>query len=1747
MGIAELIMDVFQLQEHLVEDYGNYTRSFIKIKDERINGFVDEKLRQGAYWPEPLVQLNPTFAPGGTVQELIDRGLLHPGCEEVFRVGKEEALPGNPIQFHRHQRDAIELYRQGKSYILTSGTGSGKSLTYIVPIVDHVLRHGSGRGIQAIVVYPMNALANSQFDELQKFLEYGFSEGHSPVSFARYTGQENEDERVAIQNNPPDILLTNYMMLELLLTRRQDQSIVRHAQGLKFIVFDEIHTYRGRQGADVAMLIRRTKQTLNAQNAICIGTSATMASGKNLQDQKVVVAEVARKMFATSFDVSQVVGETLARRTHDYDWELAESWRALALAFQERVVPSDAAAFRAHPIASWIETFFGLTHELQGEVAVLKRRIPRTLRGKEGAVEELKRGFEVHVGGTWEEEELVATLVAFFKAGAQVRFEGERYPMFAFKLHQFFSRGDTVWSSLEAPDVRHLEISKKVAAPGDAKRLLFPLVFCKSCGCEYHRVQRLKRTDGNFRFVPREDRFDLEQDEQSEAGYLYVSQDDPWPLNPEEYNRLPEVFLNPDGSANRDQKKWFPERYRVASDGVVEESGMEVAFVQENFRFCLHPDCGVVYPAQTRSERAKLLTLGVDTRSTATTILALRTLQELRRPNSELPEKAKKLLSFTDNRQDASLQAGHFNDFAQVALVRSALYSVLGSYSTGTGIGALPRKVFEAMDIDFEEFASNPSTRGAAREPAIGALVGVIEYYILRDMQEGWRVTTPNLEQCGLLAFDYAYLEGKDGLLQDEEVWTTGFKDGDGYLNLPEALQGHDAAFRERLVRVLLDYMRRNLCVKAPHLSYTNQQDLIRAVYSYLAEDTVWYIEDIKDMVRGKVLYPNASMRQVSDREGISGSALSAYGKFLKRELLKASGRSELKTPEVESILHYIVRACTAYGLLEQVVDSDNVGGYQVVLGSILWKQGNGVPPENPLRQIQQSESERDGNAYFKRFYEQYLSFTGALEAREHTAQVEAKERERRENAFKSAELPLLFCSPTMELGVDISQLNVVNLRNVPPTPANYAQRSGRAGRGGQPAFVFTYCAGRSPHDQYYFTHPEAMVAGEVAAPRIDLTNEELLKSHVHAMWLEAVGLDLGTVVLDVIDLDPTDEHGYTFKQHVVDALADERARNQAAERAVRVLETVRPFFDDGQTFNPSALVATEMNTLKRQLRRSLERWYSLYIAALSMKELHNHRVTNAQLSESERNVSRSLRGQAESQLDILTRARGAFEGDFYAYRYFAAEGFLPGYNFPRLPISAFIPGRRRNTGKDEFVSRARFLAISEFGPRSLVYHNGRRYQVNNVSMNLTQGEEGMIFQELKRCESCGHGHLVNPEVPKELCSLCEAPLLPEGRIARLVQMQNVTLRLKERITCDEEERQRFGYRITSAVSFEGHGKRFDAELEVGGESVCTMYFGPTATLWRINRGWSNSKPGEPDGFVLDMESGRWQRNNAEEEDNESAHGVKTVRVVPYVQDQKNALLLIPKRVRPEAMSSLQSVLKEAIQQVFQIEPMELGMEALPSRKERNSLLMYEVSEGGAGVLKELIRSAEAWPKLIAKALEICHFDPDTGADLGAAHCSRACYSCLLDYANQPDHHELDRYRVKDVLWDWRKAVLRESGGEGLRAERYRALLDACDSGLERDWLKLVYEGGHHLPSHSQQNTPGVYSKPDFEYHDQMAAVFIDGPHHDEVRHVVRDVELTQQLEYQGYRVIRFHHGERAAWKSMLAQYEDIFGKSQSA
>src|SRR4051794_3037428 len=213
-------MDVFALREQLVADYRHYAESFLTIKDEQIRAHIERELDAGLLWPDPPLQLNPAFESGGLIDELVQEGVLHEECSKVFRVDKTpEFGTGNPLRLHRHQAQAVRTAREGKNYVLTTGTGSGKSLAYIVPIVDHVLREGGGDGrIKAIVVYPMNALANSQEEELRKFLGHGYPDDKGPVTFRRFTGQESEEVREEIRRNPPDILLTNYVMLEYLLT-----------------------------------------------------------------------------------------------------------------------------------------------------------------------------------------------------------------------------------------------------------------------------------------------------------------------------------------------------------------------------------------------------------------------------------------------------------------------------------------------------------------------------------------------------------------------------------------------------------------------------------------------------------------------------------------------------------------------------------------------------------------------------------------------------------------------------------------------------------------------------------------------------------------------------------------------------------------------------------------------------------------------------------------------------------------------------------------------------------------------------------------------------------------------------------------------------------------------------------------------------------------------------------------------------------------------------------------------------------------------------------------------------------------------------------------------------------------------------------------------------------------------------------------------------------------------------------------
>lgn len=1728
-------MNVFQLQRRLIGEYASYVKSFIRIKDPRIRDHVERELDEGLLWPEPLIQLNPAFEPGDWIDELVAAGVLHEECSRIFRVDKEIDAAGKPLRLHKHQSEAIRIASGGNNLILTTGTGSGKSLAYIVPIVDHVLRNGPGRGIRAVIVYPMNALANSQVIELSKFLKQGYPDGRGPVTFSRYTGQESEEDKAEIIAHPPDILLTNYVMLELLLTRPTEKPLVRAARGARFLVLDELHTYRGRLGADVAMLARRAREAFEAGSLQCIGTSATLAGPGALEEQKAETARVATSLFGAVVRPEHVVTESLRRltplpSTSDADY-LQHLRDRVSMPTEE--IPRGFASFLADPLSSWVEGAFGL-RSLPSS-GRLVRQTPRPVRGRDGAADELHRltSMPAEVCARAIESHLLASYKDALNPQTGL-------PAFAFRLHQFISRGDTVYASIEAETSRYITVHGQQFVPQDRNKVLIPLVFCRECGQEYYCV-RSRAADGERlrEFVPRE-LSDMESDPtEGTAGFLFVDTTDPWPTGEDEIReRLPEDWLEDAQDTTRVRRQREPDvpsTVYVGTDGKERPGGLRAAFVRAAFRFCLH--CGVSYAFRKSGDYSRLTSLATEGRSTATTILCASALTYLRQ-SGELSKESRKLLSFTDNRQDASLQAGHFNDFVEVGLLRSAIQrAVQLAGPTGLQHDVLIQRVSDALDLPVELYSVDPDVRFLARDETRRALQAVLGYRVYRDLKRGWRITLPNLEQCGLLEIKYPSLEE---LCTDESVW----------VRLAPALSSAAPTTRVRVAKALLDFMRRELAIKVDYLD-KDFQDRMRQQSSQRLIPP-WAFDEGEILESASVLYPRPS-RGDDWRGNVFLSPRGAFGQFLRRLDTFPGLTHRMSMAEVQAVCRDLLEALRIAGLVEVVAPGSGareVPGYQVPASAMIWTPGDGRTPfHDPIRVPRLSSSAAESNPFFVRFYRTLAAEGVGLEAREHTAQVAYDQRMDREKRFREGTLPLLFCSPTMELGVDIAQLNLVNLRNIPPTPANYAQRSGRAGRSGQPALVFSYCSTYSSHDQYFFRAPERMVGGAVSPPRLDLSNEDLIKAHIHAVWLAETGLSLGTSLKDILDLGG-ERPSLALLERVHDSLNNLGARDRASSRGGRVLSTIQTELRSADWFNAGWLEEI-LSQAARHFDSTCDRWRNLYRAARRQSEAQHRIIMDASKSAEEKTKARRLRAEAESQLELLTQEQRVIEADFYSYRYFASEGFLPGYSFPRLPLSAYIPGRRDGRGRDEYLSRPRFLAINEFGPRAIVYHEGSRYRINKVIMPVQADEADPVMGSVKRCSECGYFHRVLEGAGPDLCERCRAALA--APMSPMFRLQNVVTRRAQRISSDEEERMRVGYEIQTAFRFAEPGGRPShrtARVQLGTRTLLSLTYGHAASLWRLNLGWTRRKNRQQLGFVLDLERGYWApREDDIEDDEQDPMSPRTRRVIPYVEDRRNCLLIEPEvDLSIPQMASLQAAFKNAIQLVFQLEEAELAAEPLPNADSRRMLLFYEASEGGAGVLRRLIDDPETFTQVARQALELCHFDPGDAVDRrrpprAREDCEAACYDCLMSYSNQRDHEILDRMLVRDLLLELTRASVDASPAPLPRAEHLSALRNQCQSGLERDWLGFLEERGLRLPTRAQVLVETCHSIPDFFYDDQQVAIYVDGPHHDYPDRMQRDSLQSECMMNHGFAVLRF--GGREGWEELVRSHPNVFGRAR--
>jgi very-short-patch-repair endonuclease len=333
---------------------------------------------------------------------------------------------------------------------------------------------------------------------------------------------------------------------------------------------------------------------------------------------------------------------------------------------------------------------------------------------------------------------------------------------------------------------------------------------------------------------------------------------------------------------------------------------------------------------------------------------------------------------------------------------------------------------------------------------------------------------------------------------------------------------------------------------------------------------------------------------------------------------------------------------------------------------------------------------------------------------------------------------------------------------------------------------------------------------------------------------------------------------------------------------------------------------------------------------------------------------------------------------------------------------------------------------------------------------------------------------------------------------------------------------------------------------------LARLVYGAAATLWRINVGWTRRRNRNQYGFGLDLERGYWARDEQVQADDDVSDPLSSTvaRVIPYVEDRRNCLLLEPAHaMTAEELASLMAALKKAIQVRYQLEDSELAAEVLPSQSAPRQILLYEAAEGGAGVLRRLLDDPQAVAQLARVALELCHFDPATGADRRRAprareDCEAACYDCLMSYANQRFHRLLDRQVIRPFLLACAQAQVHASPVGIPRSAQLEQLMHLAGSGLESAWLRFLEKRNLRLPTRAQPLIEACHTRPDFMYDGEyQAAIYIDGPiHQDEHRHR-RDIAQTEAMVDHGYLVIRFTSEED--WQATIDWYPNVFGKEQ--
>ena len=1192
-----------------------YLLTAYPLRDPHLRyGFKQLLEEPGAIAQYPYLEGAQPYKTGVTIRQLVEQGILHPEMLRLFN-------PERPL--YKHQEEAIRaVVEQKENIVVATGTGSGKTECFLIPMVDHLLKHPE-RGVQALILYPMNALVNDQVKRLRQLLcrqgndreliRFGFytsrtetdpqnakealkaelaasdrqellqlftEEQRQGGNFSRSEDLVNAAvkqvmrvqaiSRQEIWENPPQILVTNYSMLEHMLIRPQErESIFATAHHFKFLVVDEAHSYSGSTGTEVSMLLKRFKSAVGIEEAGQVQGIATSATLGDRNDPNVVnqVTGFAGDLFSEPFhrviwgdriSIDERLGSPYALPEGLAESDIYEYFHDLELPSLNASIEQwqeQLSYLVPHPILE------NAASEAQGDVHYFLwlalsqhptiHRLIECLSHHPQPWHQLARSprlweIPTALDGTIppeEDKKLETALSHLVQLGTLARKSPDELPLLPVRLHLLFRSIEGLYACInpQCPEAfRHPDFPDRPRRYG--KLYLSSKTVCDCCGAPVIELSSCRKcgqaygltylgNEGKLQLLPRS----LEAVENSHSIYVLtagvldsITNDEGDDIevddDTEQSTNLGSFTITKNDKANG----WF---------GKKSENLPNLSPTESSSDWTLHwhrppkaqnlqggylnqcPACGA------RKSYTSPISRFVSYTDAPLEVMLDSLFELLPEPVPEPKQNSlqrytkRKLLTFSDGRQDAAFFASDFQRTHTENLYRQLIWQAfIDVQNQGvTSINQVEEKLvkyFLEISIphpdresdkhhrsyvanDKNEETSQNSIDCKKRAQSRAREILIREFGL--PSARRFSIEALGLLTCHIEDFTLAFLESvtekfnlnTSNNYTEARIFLTGLTD---MIRLAGAIDLQEASRYFPETGGIAGGQPARLDAKGRSQTYLKLRRDPRDPKDKQAISFLWRKNNKGEPTQRQnqiVNYYRNFLKQYPSEE----SLVWLFDELLKQKILVkcADGRQlhwELLNLRQVPDDWYQCSTC------QQIFHVPN-------LGKILDHSQFGVdhclaPQCNGTLQL------FDVSTLADHHYRHLICERSVLPLRsqEHTAQLGTEELANRENRFRQGKVNLLSCSTTLEMGVDIGELQAVALRNFPPHVSNYQQRAGRAGRRTDGVAVTLMYGQRRPHDRYYFEQPIQLINGKNQVPKLDPSNFEIQKRHIRAELL---------------------------------------------------------------------------------------------------------------------------------------------------------------------------------------------------------------------------------------------------------------------------------------------------------------------------------------------------------------------------------------------------------------------------------------------------------------------------------------------------------------------------------------------------------------------------------------------------------------------------------------------------------------------